>query len=121
MPENLSDLLSIALTIVAVATLAGYGLLRGRVQGLREELKDERDARASLAGRHEALKVEAADLLGKVKVLEGIVTGEIHWVALGSKLDEHHTEATEYWTRAEQHTATQETLLTEIRDALRNR
>lgn len=117
---NLSDILSLALAIVAVSTLAGYGLLRGSVQNLREQLKDEREARSSLSARHDALRTEATDLRGKVKVLESIVTGEVHWVALGDKLDEHHKEATEYWTKAGFQSTTQEQLLGEIRDLLRS-
>lgn len=121
MPENLGDFLSVALTIVALATLAGYGLLRGNVQNLREQLKDEREARASLSGRFDASEKENVELRSKVRVLEGIVTGEVHWVALGTQLDEHHTEAREFWTHAQRHQSTQEQLLVEIRDALRKR
>lgn len=120
MPDNLGDFLSIALTVVALATLAGYGLLRGNVQNLREQLKDEREARNSLQGRFDQQEKEKIDLAGKVRVLESIVTGEVHWVALGDKLDEHHNEAKDYWTRAETRDTHSETLLTEIRDALRN-
>ena len=119
MPETLGDFLSIALTIVALATLAGYGLLRGNVQNLRDQLKDEREARSSLSIRFDAVKLENTDLAGKVKVLESIVTGEVHWVALGDKLDEHHLEAKGFWAGAKEHQSKQEGLLIEIRDALR--
>lgn len=120
MPENLSDFLSIALTVVALATLAGYGILRGNVQNLRDQLKDEREARASLSTRFEATKVENADLTGKVRVLEGIVTGEVHWVALGTQLNEHHTEAREYWERNEKNNTDLRRLLEDILDAVRD-
>lgn len=121
MPENLGDFLSVALTIVALATLAGYGLLRGNVQNLREQLKDEREARNSLQGRFDQQEKEKIDLAGKVRVLESIVTGEVHWVALGDKLDLHHDETKEFWTKAKVHQTKQENLLEEIRDALRDR
>lgn len=120
MPDNLGDFLSIALTVVALATLAGYGLLRGNVQNLREQLKDEREARGSLQGRFDQQEKEKIDLAGKVRVLESIVTGEVHWVALGEKLDEHHEETKHFWTGAKDHQRKQEDLLVEIRDALRN-
>ena len=119
--SDVSQVLSIALGVVALSSLAGYGLLRGNVQNLREQLKDEREARASLSTRFTEVQREAVDLRGKVKVLESIVTGEVHWVALGDKLDTHHKEATEYWAKAGFQATTQEHLLEEIRDLLRTR
>lgn len=119
--SSFSDFLSIALAIVALATLAGYGLLRGNVQNLRDQLKDEREARASLSTRFEDSRRENIDLISKVKVLESIVTGEVHWVALGQQLDEHHVDTKSFWERSEKQMTHQEHLLKEIRDALRTR
>lgn len=117
---DLGDLLSLALAVVAISTLAGYGLLRGNVQNLRDQLKDEREARESLTGRFTEMKTENTDLRGKVKVLEGIVTGEVHWVALGSQLDHHHQEAKEYWTAAASRDEAQQGVLFEILSELRS-
>jgi hypothetical protein len=111
--DGLGGILTAALAIIAVSTLAGYGLLRGRVASLRDELKDERDARESLHGRHQETLRDLVDCQGKLKVLESVVTGEIHWVALGEKLDHHHNEAKTQWTA-------QAVLLGEIRDLLRD-
>lgn len=43
MAIDVNGLLTTALSIVAIATLAGLGLLRGTVTNLRDNLKDARD------------------------------------------------------------------------------
>lgn len=120
---ELGGFLSGALGIVSLATLAGLGLLRGTVTNLREQLKDAREEIADKDRRHheetaentrrvtEAEKTiarQAAD----IDALNRVVTGEVHWLALGEQLDEHHRQASEHW-------AQDEALLTEIRDTIR--
>ncbi|HUR54930.1 MAG TPA: hypothetical protein VMZ71_12430, partial [Gemmataceae bacterium] len=45
---NLEALLSTALGVVAIATLAGFGLTRGQVTTLRESLRDAREETAAI-------------------------------------------------------------------------
>ena len=109
---ELGSLLSTGLAVVSIATLTGLGLLRGTVTNLREQLGDARGEIKSLKDGREEMRGENAELRAEVGALRRIVTGEVHWVALDEKLDEHHTEATTHWTKAEG-------LLEEIRDELR--
>lgn len=116
---NFSDLLTGALGILALATAAGYGLLRGRVTALRDELKDEREGRAADRRDRDEARNEVKQLRTDLNALTRVVTGEVHWVAIGAQLGEHHTEARAHWhenerIEREQLEATQE-LLRELR------
>jgi hypothetical protein len=93
---DISAILTGGVAILAIATAVGYGLLRGRVTALRDELKDEREGRADDA------RAELAVVRNDLAALSRIVTGEAHWVAIGQKLDEHHEEAVRYWREAKQ-------------------
>lgn len=105
-------MISVGATIVALTTLAGLGLLRGTVIGLREQLNDERGLSASLRTRREEDGAKIAQLTTDLAALSRVVTGEAHWVAIGQQLDQHHERATEHWQE-------QRTLLTAIRDNLK--
>lgn len=112
--HDLGGVLTTALSIVSLATLAGLGLLRGTVINLREQLKDARDEVAALRGSRVDDQTKIAQLTADHDALTRVVTGEAHWVAIGQKLDEHHDEAKDHW-------ATDERVLGEIRDELRGR
>jgi predicted phage gp36 major capsid-like protein len=108
MALDLSNLLTAALAVLALATAGGYGLLRGRVSALRDELEDERKGRESDRQERDDLRAKNADLrrdLDNVTVeleaLTRVVTGEVHWVAIGDKLDHHHGEAKDHWGKTE--------------------
>ena len=109
---DLGNLLSTGLAIVSIATLAGLGLLRGTVTNLREQLRDERDSNSSLRTSRDEDRKLLEQQKKDLDALARVVTGEVHWTALGHKLDEHHDEARAYWTRAEQQT---DEILTELR------
>lgn len=83
-----SDFLSTALAVVSIATLAGLGLMRGTVISLRERVGDLTSENKNLKeGRVEELK-EITDLKTSLTALTGVVTGEIHWVAIGEQIKE---------------------------------
>lgn len=87
---DVSELLGTAATIVAVASLAGVGLIRGTVTNLRENLKDMRDENADLRRR---LSERESDLLtakGDLAAVERIKTGKFELDEINTKLDEHH-------------------------------
>lgn len=109
-----SQLLSIALTVSTVGTLAGLGLLRGTVTNLREQLRDERDLSASLRQQRTEDRSKIDQLTTDLNALGRVVTGEAHWIAIGQQLDVHHDAAAEHW-RIERD------LLTDVRDELRKR
>ena len=109
--DDFSRLLTVALGVVSIATLAGLGLLRGVVTGLRERLKDSDEELARKERRLTEAEAEVKALKTDLAALGRIVTGEAHWVAIGQKLDEHHSAAETHW-------ANDETLLADIRDRL---
>lgn len=84
---DIGSLLTTALSIISIATLAGLGLLRGTVTNLRESLKDAREDIADKDRRHfddeNTIHRQKSDL----EALARVVTGEAHWVALGDKMD----------------------------------
>lgn len=119
--EDLGNLLSTAMGVMALASLAGVGLMRGTVTALRENLDDARkdnadvDRRLAIETRErEAAQAEVAQLRVELGALGRVVTGEAHWVAIGQTLDTHHEEAQNHWLVGEG-------LLTEIRDLLKDR
>jgi regulator of protease activity HflC (stomatin/prohibitin superfamily) len=136
---DFSALLSTALIVVTLATAGGFGLMRGRVTNLREDLADTRATNAELRTERtedraliDTLRAEAdaekakrqaereADKI-QLDALAKVVTGEVHWTALGEHLDHHHTEAREHWTRAEDNTTEMLEALRAIREALTDR
>lgn len=104
-----SDLISVGLAIVSITTLAGLGLLRGTVIGLREQLGDERAAAASLRIQRTEDRAKIDQLTRDLDALGRVVTGEAHWIAIGHQLEEHHEHASAHWN-------VERRLLTEIRD-----
>jgi hypothetical protein len=104
---DISAILTGGVAILAIATAVGYGLLRGRVSALRDELKDEREGRAADRRDRDDARRELAVVRTDLEALSRIVTGEAHWVAIGAKLDEHHEEAVRYWRKAEKMTEEQ--------------
>jgi hypothetical protein len=99
---DISAILTGGVALLAIATAVGYGLLRGRVTALRDELKDEREGRAADRRDRDDARAELAVVRNDLAALSRIVTGEAHWVAIGQKLDEHHEEAVRYWREAKQ-------------------
>lgn len=112
----MGDTLNTALAIVAIATLAGLGLMRGTITGLRESLSD---ARAEIADKDRRLTEndrKLAELESRVAVLTSTVTGEVHWVALEQQVDEHHKTAMTQWADIRTVLGDIHLLLAEIRD-----
>lgn len=116
---DLGGTLSTALALVSVATLAGLGLMRGSLTSLRETVADLRGEVAD-KDRHLADKDQRIELLDRrctelqhdLDALGRVVTGEVHWKAIATVLDQHHQEAREHWR-------TDESLLTSLRDEVR--
>ncbi len=112
MGGDLGGLLSTALAIVAIATLAGLGLLRGTVTNLREQLKDEREARESDRRQRADDEIEhakfKADAEARIATLEAdiaaykrLVTGETHWTAIEQRIEDMITMLTSFGKRLE--------------------
>lgn len=120
---NLGSFIQTALGIVALASLAGLGLMRSKVVDLRETIGDIRGElgdkdRQRLADLAKIAKLEAL-LTGQstdLAALGRVVTGEAHWVAAGQSIDGlgtkiealatqlggHHEEAMGHWATDEQ-------------------
>lgn len=105
---DLDNLLSWALGILALATAGGYGLLRGRVSALRDELRDEREGRASDRETIRDLREREEKAEGRITLLETeleavgkVARGEAYGVAITDLLTTHHTEALGHWATIE--------------------
>lgn len=85
---DVNSLLTTALSIISIATLAGLGLLRGTVTNLRENLKDARGDVADKDRRHLEDEAIIARQKADLDALARVVTGEAHWVAIQDKMDE---------------------------------
>lgn len=112
----MADMLNTGLAIVAIATLAGLGLMRGTITSLRESLSD---ARAEIADKDRRLGEndrKLAELEARVAVLTSTVTGEVHWVALEQQVDDHHKTAMTQWADIRDVLRDIHVLLGEIRD-----
>lgn len=109
--DDLGRILSIALAVVSIATLAGMGLLVGRVGALRSNLKDSDDELGRTVRRLTDSEARVEVLEHALEELGRMVTGEAHLVELETKLDHHHTVAETHWKNDER-------LLREIRDRL---
>lgn len=113
------NVVAAASAIIAIATAAGFGLQRGRVMSLREDLGDARtkitDQRTEIDelkdGRLEDAKT-IESLRTDVRVLRGLVTGEVQWRATVDLIEHHHERAERHW----EHTST---TLDEILSTLR--
>lgn len=111
MISHFGTLLSVALGVIALASLAGVGFVGGRVKGLteradssdaeaaalRERLKD-RDVtidqlRRELDAEVAKCDTKVAALQSEIGVLSKVVTGEAHLAALQDQLDLHHKTA----------------------------
>lgn len=102
--EGLGSVLQTAGVLVALLSAAGYGLQRGRVADLREQVSDantridflvsERaDDKAMIAEQAAKIADQSATiatLTNDFAVLQRTVTGEVHWQAFADILD-HQT------------------------------
>lgn len=109
------------LTIIALTSFAGVGLMRSRISNLNstcEELRKEIEDkdRRDKTKDEKIEKLERADIekTNKIASLAGLVQGAPNWQVISDKLDRHHDEAIIHWNRDED-------LLTEIRDELKAR
>jgi chromosome segregation ATPase len=143
--QSFGALLNIALSVLSISTLAGLGLIYGRVKGLdqraasadaeaealRKRVADRDEQITELTEDFTAYKAESERTLLAAKVaadtkvaqlerdLEAIgrvVTNEAHIVALQHQIEEHHAVAVTALDRIQEIKST----LVEIRDALRS-
>lgn len=106
---DISSLLVAAMALLTLATAGGFGLQRGRISVLREELKDEREGRASdretireLRSDLTEARAEIAKLSTDVDAIGRVARGEAHWVGVGEQLDTHHAKSVEHWQKDEE-------------------
>lgn len=103
---DLGGILTTALAILAIATIAGAGLQRGRIGDLKGRLEQERADAAEDRAQAERDEVratrdraEAATIIAElesklakakadIEVLKGVATGEIHWSAIAQRLED---------------------------------
>lgn len=99
---ELQNLLSTALAIVSIATLAGLGLMRGTVSGLREQNGDLKERVAYLEKGRAEDHAHIAENAAENKMLKTMMTGKVEWVALTDQLEEHHRQALAWWLKTGQ-------------------
>lgn len=111
---------SAAAAIVAIATVAGFGLQRGRVISLSESLREAREKMAEQRIEIDELKDERLEdtktienLRTDIRVLRGLVTGEVQWRATVDLIEHHHERAERHW---EHTTSTLDEILSTLRE-----
>jgi uncharacterized coiled-coil protein SlyX len=87
MAIDVNNLVTTALSIVSIATLAGLGLLRGTVTNLRENLKDARDEITDKERRLTEAEKTIATQKSDLAALGRVVTGEDKIDALGHRME----------------------------------
>lgn len=106
------QILQAASVITALGSFAYLALQRGIVVGLREQVGDQKTRIEFLEGERTEDKATINRQASDIAALQRVVTGEVHWTAMGDLLEHHHQTATENWRDAK-------ALLTEIRDDVR--
>lgn len=94
---DLQGFLNTALAIISLATLAGLGLMRGTVTGLRESNGDLRDRVGDLEKERAEDKTTIGELSGENKMLQSMVMGRVDWGAISDLVEEHHRQALKQW------------------------
>lgn len=110
---DLGGYLQIASAIVALAGIGGFAVVRESLTQVREQNKDLRDEVADHRRRQDDNEATIADLGTKLDALRGVVTGEVHWVAISDLLETHHKLTEEHWRETKG-------LLGDIRDERRS-
>lgn len=93
---------TLLLAVITLSTAAGVGFQRGKIGQLRGELAEEHERSDRQAGELKDARSEVEQLRNDLTALSRVVTGEAHWVAIGSQLSEHHQESIVRWTHMEE-------------------
>lgn len=96
-----ATLITVALGVVSIATLAGLGLMRGLVVNLREQLAEERAAKVEMRAERAEDRAQIEHQKVALEALAKIVTGDAHWVEVTNILQAHDNRARDHWKRAE--------------------
>jgi predicted nucleic acid-binding Zn-ribbon protein len=102
MPNDLGAFFQTALAVLTLASLAGLGLMRGVVTGLRESLKDSRERITDLEKGRVEDRATIESQKHEIASLRRIVTGEDQLREIADKLDSHHEEAKTHWETDEE-------------------
>lgn len=94
---DIDQLLSTALAIVSLTTLAGMGLMRGSLTGLRDSNGDLRNRVGDLEKERAEDRAKLSELEGENRLLQVMVTGKVDWGAISDLLEEHHRQALKQW------------------------
>jgi hypothetical protein len=97
--DHLGPVLSAALSLITLATFTGLALQRSVVTRLREQLQDADAEVARVKASRAEDQAEAAEFRAEAQTriaqlesdnaaLQRVVTGEVHWVALGTRLED---------------------------------
>lgn len=100
--DNLGNFVTVLLAVITLSTAAGVGFQRGKIGRLRGELNEAHSKSDRLSGEVGQLRDDNGRLRSDLEALSRVVTGEIHWTAIGHQLDEHHTDSVQHWERHEE-------------------
>lgn len=106
---DVGNLLNIVLAASTIGVALVAGLSYGSRKALRESNSDLRDRVSDLEKANTLMRVELAqlkahseaemaDLRAKNETLRGLVTGEVHWSALGESMDQLIRDAHKHWS-----------------------
>lgn len=100
--DHLGDFFQTGLAVLTLASLAGLGLMRGVVVGLRESLADARSRVTDLESDRTKDQAKIQSQANDIDSLRRIVTGEAQLREIASKLNEHHAKAEVHWEADEE-------------------
>lgn len=112
--DAVQKVLTPVLFVVVLIASGAAGAMFISLRTLRESNEDLRNRVGDIEKERADLRADVADKDGRIRVLESVVTGEVHWAALTDQLEAHHKFAVERWDK------TTETLAA-IREALEQR
>lgn len=99
--DDLGNFATALLAVITLGTAAGVGFQRGKIGRLRGELNETHSKSDRLSGEVTELRADNGRLRADLEALSRVVTGEVHWTAIGLQLDEHHTDSVSHWERHE--------------------
>lgn len=117
--DNIGTWLEVALGLVALASLSGYGWNRARIQQLEQRAISAEREEAALNGRLAAVQTDLTACQVDLKALSRVVTNETYIVSLTQQIEDLAQRLAEYHRVNEAHWEDAMTVWRDLLDAYR--